>query len=267
MSLDSLESAAKRQPIEKIVHAATYTVHDDALERAESRRVVETNIMGTLNALELARRLKVKRFLYVSTAGVYEGVRTEGKFLKEELPLDPRALYRATKYAGELLTRSYGELHGFETVSVRFGNVYGPMERVTPYRSLMSVPYHWTGSVVRGEPIRALPDRYGFDLTYVLDVAEAIRLLLDAPVLEHPVYNVAAGRVLHLRDMVEAMRHRWPEVRFAEPLPLEEGQSVSIAKASYGSRIRDELGWEPRYDVVAGLRDYVEWRRGFPVGH
>ena len=267
LSRDSMEGLTATPTIEKIVHAATYTIHDDELEKMDGRRVVDINVMGTVNVLELARRLKVRRLLFVSTAGVYEGVHTEEDSLKEELPLYPAGLYRATKHAGELLSRRYGELHGFETVSVRFGNVYGPMERVTPYRSLMSVPYHWTRSAVKGEPIRALPDRYGFDLLYVRDAAEAIRLLLDAPELEHPVYNIAAGRVLHLADLVEAMREACPGVTFEEPLPQEEGQLVSIAKPLDPSRISEELGWAPRYDIVSGLRDYMMWRRDFTVEH
>ena len=73
--------------------------------------------------------------------------------LHEDTPTNPRSLYAVGKYASELLTRRFGELHSFQTASVRLGGPYGPMERVTGHRANQSILKTWTGNIVRGEPI------------------------------------------------------------------------------------------------------------------
>ena len=72
--------------------------------------------------------------------------------LNEDAPPVPLNLYGITKYASELLTQRYGELHGISTASVRLSTPYGPMERVTGHRAVMSVFYQWTGQALRGGP-------------------------------------------------------------------------------------------------------------------
>ena len=69
------------------------------------------------------------------------------------MALFPINLYDITKYACEMLSERYGNIHGFETVSVRLSSPYGPMERVTGHRAVMSQVYEWTGSAVRDEAI------------------------------------------------------------------------------------------------------------------
>ena len=69
------------------------------------------------------------------------------------MALFPINLYDITKYACEMLSERYGNLHGFETVSVRLSSPYGPMERVTGHRAVMSQVYEWTGSAMRDEAI------------------------------------------------------------------------------------------------------------------
>ncbi|GIT01398.1 MAG: hypothetical protein CM1200mP27_00230 [Chloroflexota bacterium] len=73
--------------------------------------------------------------------------------LNEETPPSPDNLYGITKFSSEMITSRYGELHGLSTVSVRLSTPYGPMERITGHRAVMSVFYDWTGRAVRGESI------------------------------------------------------------------------------------------------------------------
>ncbi len=117
--------------IDKIVHAAVFTVNRVALETLRSRDVIGINIEGTANVLELARTLQVGRFIYVSSGAVYGAASPGDQTLNEETPPVPQNLYGITKYASELLTQRYGELYQFSTASVRLSTPYGPMERVT----------------------------------------------------------------------------------------------------------------------------------------
>ena len=81
-----LEAVSAYERVESIVHAATYTPYGDT-EKRNGRRVCDINLEGTLNVLDLARRLEVKRFMYISSAAVYQGQATPGEPLKEDMPL------------------------------------------------------------------------------------------------------------------------------------------------------------------------------------
>ena len=191
---DILDSATLMQElgtrqVNKIVHAAVYTGIREDIEREDSRRIIDINLAGTANMLEVASELSVDRFVYVSSGGVYEGTEPVDGVLREDSPLRPRQLYNVTKYASELLTQRYGELHGFETACVRLGGPYGPMERVTGHRAVMSMMHEWTRRAVREEPIEAVSEGT-WDLTYVLDIAAGVTTVLDAPSLSQTEAHV-----------------------------------------------------------------------------
>ena len=269
-----LEAASAYFNIDRIVHCATYTAYGDT-ETKNGRRLCEVNLLGTLNMLDLARRLEVKRVIYVSTAAVYGAAPPGTELLKEDVPLKMEdyaahsyGFYATTKIASEVLTQRYGYLYGFETASLRMAQNWGPVERVTPYHSRVSLPNQWAGKAVRGEPIEALPGgsgiaegrSFGTDHIYIKDTAAAARIMLEAPILSYPVYNISLGRPLTLFDMISAMREAYPSVKFVEPLPQED-PTAEHARALDVTRMREDLGFEPKYDMVSSLRDFIEWRQ------
>ena len=185
---ETLARVADEYPINKIVHAAVYTANRRDLETQRSREVVDINVEGTANLLDLARTVDVDRFVYVSSGSAYGTASLADRTLNEDTPVTPHTLYSMysiTKYASELLTQRYGELHGFSTASVRLSTPYGPMERVTGHRAVMSVFHDWTGQALRGEDIHVENMDLGRDYTYVSDIADGIRTVLDAPSLPH----------------------------------------------------------------------------------
>ena len=266
---EALEEVASSHGIDKIIHNATYTHYGD-LETVDGRRVFDINMMGTANALDLARQLGVKRFVYVSSAGVYYGADPSDQPLNEDIPFNPQSIYGITKYASERLTQRYGEMYGLDTVSVRLAQNWGPMERVTPYRTRMALPYVWAGMAVRGEPIEAEPfgkgitegRRFNVEHPYVRDTAAAMSMVLEAPTLKYPVYNIATGHPVSLHEMVSAIREAHPGVKFVEPIPQEDA-SIASRRVLDVSRIREDVGFVPQYDLVSALRDYIKWRQTF----
>jgi len=261
---NTMDRVLEDHEIDKIVHAAVYTAIREDIERSESRRIVSINVDGTANLLELARKAQVARFVYVSSGGVYEGLGSQGQTLTEDTPLHPRQLYNATKYASELITHRYGELHGFEAAAVRLGGPYGPMERATGHRVVMSTLHQWTGKAVRGETIDAETEGY-WDFTYVLDIAAGIRTVLDAPSLTHEVYNLNRGVQVSAQELVSAFREASPSanINLRTGNGADMPQSSSSGRIMDSSRIRDDLHFEARYDLVAGLEAYIQWRREF----
>jgi nucleoside-diphosphate-sugar epimerase len=262
---DDLDRAAAGRGVTKIVHAAVFTAVRHDIERDRCRSIVDINVAGTANLLDLACRLSVDRFLYVSSGSVYGEGLDPHRVLHEEVTLYPRTLYASTKYVSELLTRRYGELHGFQTVSTRLSSPYGPMERVTGHRAVMSVFYQWTRNAVRGEAIRVGDRTAGRDYTYVADTAAGICTVLDAPSLPHDVYNVSGGPAVTLGQIIEALRQARPSLRVVDDPSYEVRNLLpDVARGPMEvSRLRADLGFKPRYDVVSGVREYLEWREKF----
>jgi nucleoside-diphosphate-sugar epimerase len=235
------------------------------VEANRSRSIVDINVMGTTNLLELARRIKPQRFLYVSSGSVY-GDRPQGEeVLQEDADLHPRTLYESTKYVSELLTHRFGEMHGFQTVATRLTSPYGPMERVTGHRANQSVVKDLTGRAVRGEAIAVSDRGLGRDFTYVADIAGGICSVLDAPNPSHFAYNISAGRWLNLGDIIDALAELRPGISVVEASPGDDND------VSYGgsrsrmdvSRLRDDIGFTAEYDLAAGLNAYMQWREDY----
>ena len=168
----------------------------------------------------------MERFLYVSSGSVYGEGLDPGGILQEEIKLHPHTLYASTKYASELLTRRYGELHGFRTVSTRLSSPYGPHGEGhgPPGRDVRPV------RVGPGTPSAAmryvLGDRTASrDYTYVVDTASAICSILDAPSLSYGRYNIASSYAPTLEEIAQAMREARPSVQIVDD-PSYEVQSL-----------------------------------------
>ncbi len=256
----SVERLGQEHQIDKIVHAAVYTVNREALEIERSRDVIAINLEGTANLLELARTQRVKRFVYVSSGAAYGPALPGDQTLNEDTPPAPDFLYSITKYASEMITHRYGELHGLSTVSVRLSTPYGPMERVTGHRAVMSVFYDWTGRAVRGESINAEDMDQGRDYIYISDIADGIRTVLDAPSLPHGLYNLTTGIWLTFQQILDAVIELSPGTDVVTPAPKPRGEGYSRGPLS-GHRLFEDLGWTPKFDLKAGLADYIKWRQ------
>ena len=265
---DFLEGTFREQPqaIDKIVHAAVYTVNRIPLETERSREIVDINITGTTNLLELARRLGVQRFVYVSSGAAYGAAGAPDQTFNEDAAPRPDFLYGITKYTSELLTRRYGELHQLSTARVRLSTPYGPMERITGHRGVMSVLYQWTGEALRGETISLTDPNAGRDYTYVADIAGGVRTVLDAPDLPHDLYNLTAGRWITYSEILERLKEILPETRVEVALGADAATRSSEPSRGplSGHRLYQDLGWTPKYDLAAGLREYLAWRRSAP---
>ena len=225
--------------IDKIIHAATYTVNQHELEVERGRDVVGINVEGLANVLELARIASVRRFLYVSSGAAYGTAGGTDQTYSEDMPVSPEVMYAVTKYAGELITRRYGALHGFSTVSVRLSTPYGPMERVTGHRAVMSALYQWTGQIARGEPLSVQGESFdpedGRDYTYSVDTARGLQAILDAPELPHDLYNLTTGVWITYREILEALAELAPG---SAPLPSQRQRVPAKGRLERGRPCR-----------------------------
>jgi nucleoside-diphosphate-sugar epimerase len=257
LNQDDLDKALNHN-INRIVHAAAFTGILPDIEAGRSKDIVAINVMGTTNVLEAARKMSIERFVYVSSSSIY-GNDNPDKVLTEDSEPRPHTLYALTKYASELLTRRYGELHGFPTVRVRLSSPFGPLERVTGHRANQSILKDWTGNIVRGEPIEVGDRSVERVFSYVLDIAAGVCAVVNAPSLSYDLYNVSTGEQTSLEQIIAVLRDLHPGLKVIDNPEAEppRGGSRNLDE----QRLMTDLGFCPRYDLRSGLEEYLNWRR------
>lgn len=228
---------------------------------------VGTNVTGTFNLLELARRHPVRHLLAASTSSVY-GANTEMPFAETQRTQTPMSLYAATKGATELIGHSYAHLYGIPLTFFRFFTVYGPWGR--PDMAL----FKFARAMLRGEAI----DVYGHgqmarDFTYVEDLTSALAALIDAapgheqvapgdslsPVAPFRTVNIGGGTPVPLMDYIAALEDAMGMEARKNFLPMQAGD-VPATEAS-PELLRALIGFVPETPVRAGVKAFVDWFR------
>jgi UDP-glucose 4-epimerase len=259
----ALAALFDRHGPKEVIHAGVITSTPET-ERAIPGRVIEVNVLGTTNMLELARESGCRRFIYVSSSGVY-GSSMPGHRLRETAPLELSSLYRVTKHSSELLVGRYRAIFGLEAVSVRLSAPYGPMERPTGTRVLMSPIFHLAQAVLTKRPpvVRGL--RFGLDWTYVEDIARALGLLIKAPRLTFDLYNVSSGRTVLLTDVIAVIARLEPGFH-ARPARSAKRVDISLTRNHVRAplsiaRLRRDIQFKPAYPLARGLATYFNFLR------
>ncbi len=214
---------------------------------ADPRADAEVNVLGMIAVLEAARRAGTRRVINTSTGG---GLYGDAELLPtpEDYPIRALAPYGQGKYAAEGYCELYSRLHGLSTISVRYGNVYGP--RQDPYGE-GGVVAIFCGHVVTGATPTVFGDgRQTRDWVEVSDVVAANLLAADAK-LTGPV-NIGHGRETSVLELIEALSDvapaPLPSPQFAPERPGEVRRSCLDV-----SRARKELGWEATVELRDGL--------------
>ncbi len=233
-----------------IVHFAAESHVDRSIDGAAD--FLMTNVVGTQNLLEGARRHTVGRFLHVSTDEVYGSI--DAGSWPETHPLEPNSPYSASKAGSDLIVRAYGRTHGLDVVITRCSNNYGPYqfpEKVIPLfvTNLMDgvqVPLYGDGLNIR-------------DWLHVDDHCRGIAMVL-AGGRSGEVYNIGGGTELTNKELtgllLDACDADWSAVKYVEDRKGHDRRySVDISK------IGEELGYKPEVSFTEGLNDTVAWYR------
>ena len=221
------------------------------------------NMQGLYNSLEAARIAEVRRFIYLGSSTVYNGLK-EGPYREDALlPLESSNATEAYKKAGESVMLHFAKSVGLDVVSIRPRAVYGPM-----YYSMVNLPSRLCHAAAKG----ALPD-YGRagapyaedagDFTSVKDCAEVVSLVHQAEKLRHNTYNVGGGRAFQMQELADAAMAAAPEAR----IELKPGLNPNGTPSNHYldmTRVKDEFGFEPRFPIEKGIPDYIEWLRSHP---
>ncbi|MBS10967.1 MAG: hypothetical protein CME19_05105 [Gemmatimonadetes bacterium] len=236
--------------VDGAVHGHDVVVHCAAVvgpgpARENSGLAVDVNIHGTANVLEAARRHGA-RVVYLSTATLY-GMRPDLKPLYETDPPSPVSHYDATKYAAEVICRSYRSDFDVDVICIRTGFVYGPGHSTGEY---------FVEPATRGEAVRVETGGDGpCDFTYVKDLAKGLVSAAERSDLPAPVYNVTGGVHRTRSDFAQAVRNTLPDA------DIEIGPGIDPAMHLRGPCIPDlakrDFGYVPAFTIEEGIRDWV----------
>ncbi|MCG7213031.1 dTDP-glucose 4,6-dehydratase [Paenibacillus mucilaginosus] len=239
----------EEEKIDTIVHFAAESHVDQSI--LDPQRFVRTNVLGTQNLLEAARRTGVKKFVHISTDEVYGTLGSTGAFT-EETPLAPNSPYSASKAGSDLLVRAYCETYGFPAVITRCSNNYGPYQ--FPEKLIPKI----ITRALRGEDIPVYGDGlYVRDWLHVEDHCSGIeRVILQGR--QGEVYNIGGGNertnLSMVRLILEELGRPLSLIRHVEDRPGHDRRYAIDAL-----KIRRELGWQPLRSLEEGLKTTVQW--------
>jgi UDP-glucuronate 4-epimerase len=265
---DLLDRVADGFRPDVIIHLAAQAGVRYSLENP--RAYVDSNIIGTFNVMEVARRHKVAHLLMASTSSVY-GANESMPFRETDKADGQLTIYAATKKANESMAHAYAHLWNIPTTMFRFFTVYGPWGRPD------LAYFKFTEAILNDRPI----DIYNHgemyrDFTYVTDLVRAIRLLMDvaperpsdgvvpegdslSPVAPWRVVNIGNSQKVRLLDMIAAIEDCLGKKAIRNYMDMQPGDvPATWADAGLLQRL---TGYRPQTGLRDGIGQFVAWYR------
>ncbi len=236
------------------------------------RSYLESNIAGTFELLEAARAFPPAHMLLASTSSAY-GANTEMPYSETDRADHQMSFYAATKKATEAMAHSYAHLYHLPVTMFRFFTVYGPWGR--PDMAL----FKFTKAILEDRPI----DVYNHgnmkrDFTYVDDLVQGIRLLIDAvperpidgvvpagdslsPVAPWRVVNIGNSNAVQLSDFIAAIETATGRAATRNLMDMQPGDVP--ATWANADLLRSLTGYSPKTEVPDGVARFVSWYREY----
>lgn len=210
------------------------------------------NTNGTLNVLVAARDAGVEKVVYASSSSAYGDTPVLPK--KEDMKPSPMSPYAVSKLSGEYYCQVFSEVYGLSTASLRYFNVYGPQQ--DPLSDYAAVVPRFISRVLKGEsPIIYGDGNQTRDFTFVRDAVDANILAMESKACG--VFNVAGGKRITINDLAQLVMKIIGadlDVIYEDSRPGDIMDSLAdISKA------KDDLGYEPRFDLTKGLEETLAW--------
>ena len=223
-----------------VFHLAALADIVPSIEQPES--YFNTNVSGTFNMLEVARKNNIKRFIYVASSSSY-GIAKKLPTPESEA-INSLYPYALTKHMGEELVLNWDKIYGLKTISFRLFNVYGPKSRTTgAYGAVFGV---FLAQKINNKPFTVVGDgTQTRDFTYVSDVCDA--LILSAQSEESGVFNVGSGSHHSINKLVELLGAT--SVIYIPKRPAEPNSTFADI-----TKIKEKLNWKPKVKFEDGVK-------------
>jgi UDP-glucuronate 4-epimerase len=210
---------------------------------------VESNVLGTLNMLEICRQTGTQKFVVASTSSIYgaEPPYPTPESASSSEPLQP---YAASKKGAEAMCHAYHHLYDIDVSVVRYFTVYGPAGR--PDLAL----FRFVQWITEGLPVRVNGDgEQSRGFTYIDDIARGTILALKP--VGYEVINLGGHEVITINNLIRLIEEvigKKADVQYGPPNPADMFTNwADVTKAG------DLLGWEPQFNMRAGVEKLVEW--------
>lgn len=222
------------------------------------RRAVSVNLTGTLNVLEAAEDAGVERVVAASSASAYGHFPSDATSFDETSPRTPDSVYGMTKYAVEHIGPVYAERSDLDFCAMEPVHGLGPDRKRGNVEDAFVVK-----AAVSGEPVTVPAIDYPIEIIAVQDEARAFVAAALADDTAHDTYLVGSGEQATLADVVELVQEIVPEAELT--LGAGRGDDQLVRRPpSDTSRIREDLGWAPRFTLPETIETYVDWLREHP---
>ncbi len=252
---------ADSQAAVEALRGADYVLHQAAVPSvpqsiSDPLSTHHANITASVNVLIAARNAGVKRLVYAGSSAAYGNSRSLP--VSEDAMPQPLSPYALQKLAAEQYCQLFTALYGFETVVVRYFNVFGPrQDPASPYSGVVSL---FAKALLEGRSPTIFGDGCQTrDFTYVTNVVDGVLRACEAPGIAGQVFNVATGRAVSLNELAETMR----SIVGASVVPIHEPPRRGEVEHSQAdiSKARALLGYVPSISLKAGLTRTITWCR------
>lgn len=246
---DSASVQAAMDGCDAVVHFAAESHVDRSIYQPAP--VIETNLTGTFVLLQVARELRIQRFVHVSTDEVY-GDLAAGVFASEDYPLRPSSPYSASKAGSDLLVQSYVRTFRFPAIITRSSNNYGPYQFPEKFLPLI------INNALQGDPLPIYGDgRQERNWLHVEDNCRAILTVLEKGEVGE-IYNIGGDateeNVAMARQILALLGKPESLLSYVKDRPGHDRRyALNCAK------IEKHLGWKPRISLVEGLKKTTAW--------
>ena len=208
----------------------------------------QTNVLGTVNVLELCRKHNIQKLVQASTSSLYgENTTPFSEDMNTDRTLSP---YAASKKAAENICYTYNKLYNTDISILRYFTVYGPAGRpdMSPFRFI-----RW---ISEGEELVLYGDgEYERDFTYVDDIAEGTIMSLKK--VDYEIINLGNNKPFKMNDLISEIENL-TDMKADIVMKSEQQADVSATCADI-AKAKKVLGWEPKFDLREGLKISVEW--------
>jgi nucleoside-diphosphate-sugar epimerase len=248
---DALERALRG--VEVVFHEAAIPSVPRSVEDPEATH--RSSVDGTFALLVAARRAGVRRVVYAASSSAYGDQPTLPK--TEEMRPEPLSPYAAAKLVGEYYCQVWTRVYNFETVCLRYFNVFGP--RQDPSSQYSGVISRFISALASGaQPVIYGDGEQSRDFTYVSNVVDGNLRAAESPLAVGHVINVATGQQTTLNELLEVLKRitgrTEVEAEYREPRLGDVRHSLADI-----TRAREWLNYEPQVGLEEGLRKTIEW--------
>ena len=243
--------------IDAIIHLAAQIHVDRSV--IEPKETYETNVLGTLHVLELARRYDVEKVIYASTSEIYGSAQYVP--MDEKHPLDPMHPYGASKLAADRMCHAYIQTYGINICILRLFNTFGPRQKDTGYGGAISI---FAKRVLSDRPPIIYGDgKQSRDYLYIEDAVNAYESILESKKpLKEPI-NFGTGKDVTILSVANNIIRLFGKKGKIKPVHVAPRPGEVRRLVADNKKARKLLGWKPTYSFNEGLKKFVEWYRNY----